>query len=734
MRFKLHEKIQKVRGQLLTKNSGGGAGERWLVRLLVDGELWKDVTLDNLRYGNSSPLLRSLWRFMRQEAEAWEKANPNSNQDTDEMTLDELRAGREDCDQELLLPPVLSEARQAILEKEGDCFYETSAAESNFRMFCERFSLTDCEAQILYWIIWFSRSTDVRTVFNMLDFAEGGLDLYSNVISYATGMAFEDIRRALSSDGALMKSGLIAYSGRDNKEDIEDWFLFFDEELGGRLMTQVISAEELLFSHLNRANNATLALTDFERLPEVATLLLPYLEKALSSGRPGVNILLYGPPGTGKTELTRTMAQALNVPLWEVATHREERQEKNREYDRLRHWRVADQMLGKAERACLVIDEAEDVFHNHLRFTNGNMVRSDKGELNQSLETNIHPTFWVLNNIGFIDPAMMRRFDVVLEVPMPSVRERRRMIDKASDGTLSEALCDRLSRTEALSPAVLSRALAVANTMSEAKSSDRDEKVEALINAQLSAIGAGQIVKALESTSLYTLAAVNADIDLETLAKGLSRTKSGRLCLYGVPGTGKSAWAKHLAKTLEMPIIVKRASDLLSCWVGMTEKNIASAFKEAEREKAILLIDEADSFLQDRGHSQHSWETTQVNEMLTQIEAFEGIFIATTNLIATLDAASLRRFDVKVRFDVMSFDQAKALLAAHLDALGLTQADDHVLEKLGLIDQLTPGDFASVLRRSRCVPVKDANDFVTRLASDCELKRGKDAHRRSIGF
>ena len=734
MKFKLHEKIQKVRGQLLTKNCGGGAGERWLVRLLVDGELWKDVTLDNLRYGNASPFLRNYWRFMRQEAEAWEMAHPNSNQDTDEMTLDELREGRENRDQDLVLPPVLSEARQAILEKEGDCFYETAAAESNFRMLCERFSLTDCEAQILYWIIWFSRSTDVRTVFNMLDFAEGGLDLYSNVISYATGMAFEDIRRALSSDGALMKSGLIAYSGRDNKEDIEDWFLFFDEELGGRLMTQVISAEELLFSHLNRANDATLALTDFERLPEVATLLLPYLEKALSSGRPGVNILLYGPPGTGKTELTRTVAQALNVPLWEVATHREERQEKNREYDRLRHWRVADQMLGKAEGACLVIDEAEDVFHNHLRFTNGNMVRSDKGELNQSLETNIHPTFWVLNNIGFIDPAMMRRFDVVLEVPMPSVRERRRMIDKASDGTLSEALCDRLSRTEALSPAVLSRALAVANTMSEAKSSDRDEKVEALINAQLSAIGVGQIVKALESTSLYSLAAVNADIDLETLAKGLSSTKSGRLCLYGVPGTGKSAWAKHLAKTLEMPIIVKRASDLLSCWVGMTEKNIASAFKEAEREKAILLIDEADSFLQDRGHSQHSWETTQVNEMLTQIEAFEGIFIATTNLIETLDAASLRRFDVKVRFDVMSFDQAKALLAAHLDALGLTQADDHVLEKLGQIDQLTPGDFASVLRRSRCVPVKDANDFVTRLTSDCELKRGKDAHRRSIGF
>ena len=732
MRFKMRSRTEKTRSQLLQKNGGGTIGERWMVRLFVDGELWKYLSSNKL-YGSSSPFLRSCMRFIKTEAEAWEEAHPNSKRESDEMTVLELREGRENIEKEVEIPPFLSEASQAIQENENASFYETTAAETNFRMLCDRFSLTTCEAQVLYWIIWFSRSTEVRSIFNMLDYAEGGLDLYSQVMSCSTGMSFEDIRAALSSDGTLIKSGLIAYTDRDTKADIEDWFTFFDEELGGRLLTEVISAEELLFAHLNRANKATLELKDYERLPEVATVLLPYLEHALTSGRLGVNVLLYGPPGTGKTELTRTLAHALNAPLWEVATFRDKKNWRDRDYDRLRHWKIADQMLGKNDRACLVIDEAEDVFHNHLRLTGYDMVRTDKGELNQSLETNIHPTFWVLNAIGFIDPAMMRRFDVVLEVPMPSVKERRRMIDKVCGETLSNELCDRLSRTEALSPAVLSRAMAVANTLSVAKGSDRDGQVETLINAHLSAVGASLIAKTIESTEFYSLDAVNADIDLAALAKGLAATKAGRLCLYGAPGTGKTAWARHLAKTLEMPIIIKRASDLLSCWVGMTEMLIAKAFREAQREHAILLIDEADSFLQDRGHSQHSWETTQVNEMLTQIEAFEGIFIATTNLIETLDAASLRRFDIKVHFDVLTFEEAQGLLAKHLASLGFANVDERVLAKLAAIDNLTPGDFASVMRRAKCVPVKDANDFVSRLAADCALKRGK-ANQRPIGF
>lgn len=89
-----------------------------------------------------------------------------------------------------------------------------------------------------------------------------------------------------------------------------------------------------------------------------------------------------------------------------------------------------------------------------------------------------------------------------------------------------------------------------------------------------------------------------------------------------------------------IPLLIKRASDLMSMWVGENEQNIALAFKEAEQDGALLLIDEVDSFLQDRRGAKNSWEVTLVNEMLTQMEAFSGVFIASTNLMDGLDQAT----------------------------------------------------------------------------------------------
>ena len=132
---------------------------------------------------------------------------------------------------------------------------------------------------------------------------------------------------------------------------------------------------------------------------------------------------------------------------------------------------------------------------------------------------------------------------------------------------------------------------------------------------------------------LYDPAFINADKDMARVCAGLKNRPVGRLCLYGPPGTGKTAFGKWLAGQLQKPLLVKRASDLISMWVGGTEKNIARAFEEAGREGAILLIDEVDSFLQDRRGASRSWEVTAVNEMLTQMESFNGLFIASTNLM-----------------------------------------------------------------------------------------------------
>ena len=151
----------------------------------------------------------------------------------------------------------------------------------------------------------------------------------------------------------------------------------------------------------------------------------------------------------------------------------------------------------------------------------------------------------------------------------------------------------------------------------------------------------------------------------------------------GPPGTGKTAWAHYLASSIKQPILVKRASDMLDCYVGNTEKNIAAAFREASSTGSVLLLDEADSFLQNRSGAQKHWEVTQVNQFLTEMEAFDGIFICTTNLIENLDPATLRRFDFKVKFDYLSPIQAQQMAANLLVSLGvrLTKADRVAIKK-----------------------------------------------------
>lgn len=166
-------------------------------------------------------------------------------------------------------------------------------------------------------------------------------------------------------------------------------------------------------------------------------------------------------------------------------------------------------------------------------------------------------------------------------------------------------------------------------------------------------------------------------------------------------------------------------------WVGECEKNIARAFHEAEQDGALLLIDEVDSFLQDRRGAERSWEVSQVNEMLTQMEAFAGVFIASTNLIKGLDAASLRRFDLKVRLDYLREPQAWELFQRHCIQLQLPAPGPAEKAWLSRLHQLTPGDFAAVLRQSRFKPLDSTAAVVEALEVECALK---ECSKKTIGF
>jgi transitional endoplasmic reticulum ATPase len=328
----------------------------------------------------------------------------------------------------------------------------------------------------------------------------------------------------------------------------------------------------------------------------------------------------------------------------------------------------------------------------------------------------------------------MRRFDMVIELPVPPRAQRELIVRSACGDLLDDGAIRRIAESETLAPAVVTRVGSlVRNIQHRLAPGGTVHAVKWLIDQALEAQGHAPL-RFGETSHLpaeYDATLLNADTSMVDLADGLKATRSARLCLYGPPGTGKTAYARWLATRLDMPLLLYSASDLMSKWVGESEKLIASAFRKAEREGALLLIDEVDSFLQDRAHARQSWEITMVNEMLTRMETFSGVFIASTNLMGGLDPAALRRFDLKVHFDYLRPDGAEALFERYCKSFGLAAPEAPDRSHLRALRVLTPGDFAAVTRQHRFRSLSSPADFLRRLQEECSLKAG---NRAAIGF
>lgn len=183
---------------------------------------------------------------------------------------------------------------------------------------------------------------------------------------------------------------------------------------------------------------------------------------------------------------------------------------------------------------------------------------------------------------------------------------------------------------------------------------------------------------------------VNCNQDLKDLFNKLKKSKklNYNILLYGESGSGKSLAAQYLAQQLGIPYIKKQASSIIDKFVGQTEKNIQMAFKEAKQKKAMLILDEADSFLFDRKYAQRDFECASTNELLTQLESSEYPVVLTTNLKSKLDKACLRRCLFKIKYDYMKEENVKAGIKTYF-------GKEFVLTKdqLKTLKYLTAGDF-----------------------------------------
>jgi SpoVK/Ycf46/Vps4 family AAA+-type ATPase len=362
---------------------------------------------------------------------------------------------------------------------------------------------------------------------------------------------------------------------------------------------------------------------------------------------------------------------------------------------------------------------------------------SGKAWVNQILESNPVPTLWVTNRIEQIDPAFRRRFAYHLELKSPPPGAREGLVRKTLEGVaVSDAFVARLTERKGLTPAQIRTAVRFAG-LAHVEGTAPEALIERQLRNADQALGTRAYDAGLRrSVTTYDLDMLNVEtrFEIPRVVEALKARGHGTLCFYGAPGTGKTALAEHIARSLDRPLLIKQASDLMSKFVGETEQNMAAMFEEAESEKAILLLDEADSFLQDRRGAQRTYEVTEVNEMLQGMERFNGIFVCTTNLMDRIDQAALRRFTFKIKFKPLAAAQREKMFVTEVLGGDAARLTPEVRARLAKLEQLCPGDFAAVKRQVEILAAEfSAEEFLEQLESEHRIKPDV-RESRSIGF
>ncbi len=617
---------------------------------------------------------------------------------------------------------------QAETQIEGSTTDFSHPLFGNLRSIQDLLGLNDTELVVLAILVLLHRDQRFNECASILSIRVAKEFDLADLIVQMTRCSSTQVHLALRPDSALRRMGLVTLS--DEPHDMER-YCELPDGMASLLMQKHESVEPLIRHFFTPRASGSLDTSHFPHLADEIRVIAGVLGEAVRLGVVGTNVLLYGPPGVGKTELAAAIAHSLHAEIYEVG-YADRKGDPIRGVKRLQSYNLCQRLLSRRRDALVLFDEVEDMLEQG--------ETPGKAWVNRALEENPIPSIWITNNVQALDPAYRRRFDYSLHVKTPPRSVRLRIAQHHLAGIASAGASDAadqqwlegLAESPDLTPGQMERAAKVARlvdaeSLAQGRTQPAQARVIQVLARSSKLLGQKKQRIGREMVTAYDLAYLNTNVPISNLVDSLSVSPYGSMCLYGPPGVGKTALARHIAHVLELPMIVRRGSDLLSMYVGGTEHNIAEMFEAAAAEPSVLILDEADSFLQSRSEAKHSWEITQVNELLTQMEEYEGLFICTTNLLEKLDAASLRRFDWKIAFSVMTASQRWAFFLQEFHLLGGNIETARSLQPMvrQQLSGLTPGDFAPVARQYRLLRrTPSASEFFDRLRSELTTKGG----------
>ncbi len=369
-----------------------------------------------------------------------------------------------------------------------------------------------------------------------------------------------------------------------------------------------------------------------------------------------LTFLFQGPPGTGKTMTSEAIAHALGMSIIRIQTG--EIEQKN--IPNIISYAIA---RAKNKSSMLLFEECENILWKSVWLEMASPWM-------KILFENFNGVACFTTNYRAPDDFLRRvTYSTNLKLPSTSARTE---IFKNELGKLKtsanidarvthDAICELTSKYN-VPGGYFQQVLQLASALSSGSEIDEIHLNEAFETVELQLVAAApagpkegkyQIkdlqVDADSSKKIYRFIR-HCKLEVGSSSALLAAPKS--MLLFGPPGTGKTMAAEAIARELGKKILKITPSSILSKYVGETEKMIKELFGEAKKEGHILFIDEAEGLLTNREAANASWERTQADEFLQQLENFTGIIIAATNWTSMMDPAFARRFIFHLKFDL----------------------------------------------------------------------------------